>query len=568
MFFLKNKSGKMTVRKINELKPPMDARSCWNALTLHCNQTEALTMRQLFASDDHRFQRYSLEAAGLFLDYSKNRLTDETLQSLLQLARASGLEDKRAAMRDGQKINTTEHRAVLHTALRRPWSEALVVDGRDVMPDIRDVLLRLRAFTDKVRNGEWRGHSGLMITDVVHIGIGGSDLGPRFACEALTTYRHECLRVHFVANVDAHDLHTVLTDLVPASTLFVIASKTFITMETMMNAHTARTWCLDNDVPEAELHRHFAAVSTNLEGVRAFGIDVDNMFPLWDWVGGRYSLWSAIGVPIALQCGMDVFMELLAGAHAMDEHFFNAPLEANMPVLLALIGIWNANFLGARTVSIAPYHQHLQLLGNHLQQLDMESNGKSVNLDGFSLTRSSGPVIWGQAGTNGQHAYFQWLHQGTEWAPVDFVAVIRPTHSSHLHHEALLANCFAQSEALMKGKSLDEVSTELRTAGRSAEEIDRLAPHKVFPGNRPSNTILLPYLDPFHLGALIALYEHKVFVQGAIWGVNSFDQWGVELGKVLAVKIQKEMAANQVNPDSHHDASTQGLIERALRLGA
>ena len=525
------------------------------------NKSDAVPpLRTLFASDADRLKKHTLEAAGLVLDVSKNRVDDALLDGLFALARAAGVEARRDAMFAGERINVSENRAVLHVALRAPRDARFAVDGKDVMPDVHAVLDHMEAFSEEVRSGDWKGHDGRAITDVVHIGIGGSDLGPRFVEAALATYRSDKLAVHFVANVDAHALDDVLSRLRAATTLFIIASKTFTTAETMMNAHSARDWALAGGVPEDDLHRHFVAVSTNAKDVQAFGIDTRNMFGFWDWVGGRYSLWSAIGLPIALACGMTCFRDLLDGAAEMDAHFRTAPLEASLPVRLGLMGVVNANLLGARSVCIAPYHQHLELLPAHLQQVEMESNGKSVQLDGAPVTSKTVPVIWGQPGTNAQHAYFQCLHQGTEWAPIDFIAVIEPTHHHPEHHRALLANCFAQSEALMRGKTGDEAKAELLATGSDAAEAARLAPHKTFPGNRPSNTIVMQRLDPRSLGALVALYEHKVMVQGAIWNIDSFDQWGVELGKVLAKSIVDELA----HGGSHeHDASTAALIARA-----
>ncbi len=517
-------------------------------------------MRTLFEQDRGRAVAHTLEAAGLVLDASKNRVDDALLDALHALARDAGIERRRDAMFAGEKVNGTEGRAVLHVALRAPRAESLVVEGRDVVADVHQVLDHMGRFSDDVRSGAWTGHAGDPITDVVHIGIGGSDLGPRCVCMALSAYRHERLAVHFVSNVDAHAIDDVLHGKDAASTLFVIASKTFTTTETMMNARTARAWSLAGGVPEGALHRHFVAVSTNTEAVTAFGIDAANMFAFWDWVGGRYSLWSAIGLPIALAFGIDRFRELLAGAHAMDAHFAAAPLERSLPARLALIGILNADLLGARTLCVAPYHQRLELLPAHLEQLEMESNGKSVQVDGTPVRADTVPVIWGQPGTNAQHAYFQCLHQGTEWAPVDFIAVLEPSHRHPEHQRALLANCFAQAEALMRGKTIDEARDELVESGEAADDAARLAPHKTFPGNRPSNTILLPRLDPASLGALVALYEHKVFVQGAIWNVDSFDQWGVELGKVLAKTLVAELEGKA---SGAHDASTSALLERA-----
>jgi glucose-6-phosphate isomerase len=517
-------------------------------------------MRELFANEPDRLGKHVLEAAGIVLDASKNRVDDGLLAALFALARSANVEAKRDAMFAGERINVTENRAVLHVALRAPRDEAITVDGDDVVPEVHAVLDHMEAFSDDVREGRWKGHTGQAITDVIHIGIGGSDLGPRFVEAALASYRHGRLHVHFVANVDAQAFDDAVARLDAATTLFVIASKTFTTAETMMNAHTARAWALAGGVPEGELHRHFVAVSTNAKDVAAFGIDPKNMFGFWDWVGGRYSVWSAIGLPIALSVGMTRFRELLAGAHAMDRHFATAPVESSLPVRLALMGILNANLLGARSVCIAPYHQHLELLPAHLEQLEMESNGKSVRLDGSAVDCATVPVVWGQPGTNAQHAYFQCLHQGTEWAPIDFIAVIDPAHRHLEHHRALLANCFAQSEALMRGKTHDEAKAELLAAKIAPDEAERLAPHKTFPGNRPSNTLVLKTLDPASLGALVALYEHKVMVQGAIWGVDSFDQWGVELGKVLAKSIVDELTSGK---SEAHDASTAALIERA-----
>jgi glucose-6-phosphate isomerase len=520
-------------------------------------------MRELFASDPSRLAKHTLEAAGLTLDASKNRVDDALLAQLFTLAKAAGVEERRNAMFAGDRINVTEGRAVYHVALRAPRDATFLLDGKSVMPDVYAVLDHIQAFAEEVRGGAWKGHDGKAITDIVHIGIGGSDLGPRFVCAALHVYRHERLAVHFVANVDAQAIDDTLSTLDASTTLFIVASKTFTTAETMMNAHSARNWSLAGGVPEDKLHRHFVAVSTNAQAVSAFGIDTRNMFGFWDWVGGRYSLWSAIGLPIALACGMQRFRELLDGAAAMDWHFFSTPLEANMPVRLALMGILNANLLGARSVCIAPYHQHLELLPAHLQQVEMESNGKSVDLEGAPVASTTVPVIWGQPGTNAQHAYFQCLHQGTEWAPMDFIAVIDPTHPHLEHHRALLANCFAQSEALMRGKTAAEAKAELVASGTSAADADRLAPHKTFPGNRPSNTIVMQRLDPHALGALVALYEQKVLVQGTIWNVDSFDQWGVELGKVLAKSIVDEL---ETGSSESHDASTTALIDRARAL--
>ena len=544
--------------------PALNRSASLLALDSHAEQARQWHMRDLFAQDPQRFAQHSLEAAGLFLDYSKNRFTGTTLALLLALARECGVEARRNAMFSGEKINFTEQRAVLHTALRAPRTLPLQVDGQDVSADVHAVLEQMQGFTERVRSGAWTGHTGRAITDIVNIGIGGSDLGPAMVCRALRSDAHARLRMHFVANVDGHDLDSVLSCVDPHTTLFIIASKTFTTAETMLNAHSARAWFLRSGGID-DLPRHFVAVSTNTAGVTAFGIDPVNMFRFWDWVGGRYSIWSAIGLPVALAIGYDGFRAFLDGAHAMDMHFRTAPLENNMPVLLALIGLWNRNFLDCGSVSIAPYHHDLRQFPAYLQQLDMESNGKSITRDGTPVTTATGPVVWGEIGTNAQHAYFQLLHQGTDTVPVDFIACLGATHDLPGHQAALLANCFAQSEAFMRGKSAAEVRAQLQQQGMHADTIDALVPHKVFSGNRPSNTILLPALTPAALGALIALYEHKVFVQGVLWDINSYDQWGVELGKALAHSILGELQgqAGGAHDAAMHDSSTNGLIARA-----
>jgi glucose-6-phosphate isomerase len=525
----------------------------FHALAAHFAQAREWELRSLFEQQPDRFQRLSVEAAGLLLDYSKNRIDEQTMQLLLQLARESRLEEKRDAMFAGHRINSTEQRAVLHTALRSPPGTPLVVDGQNVIEEVHAVLERMAAFSERVRESK-------TITDIVNIGIGGSDLGPEMVCKALRSHADPRLTLHFVANVDGHDLDAVLCKLDPARTLFIVASKTFTTRETMMNAQSARAWFLQSG-SEADLARHFVAVSTNAEAVRAFGIDTDNMFPFWDWVGGRYSVWSAIGLPVMLAVGAERFREFLAGAHAMDEHFRQAPLESNMPVILAMLGIWYRNFFDSASLSIAPYHQDLCQFAAYLQQLEMESNGKRVRSDGSAVGVATCPVVWGDVGTNGQHAYFQLLHQGSDLVPVDFIAALKPAHALPGHQAALLANCFAQAEALMRGKSADEARAEMRAQNLPDERIEALVAHRTFPGNRPSNMILMDALTPFALGALIALYEHKVFVQGAVWGINSFDQWGVELGKVLAKTLEAELQGTP-RPDAH-DGSTNALIARA-----
>jgi glucose-6-phosphate isomerase len=539
-------------------QPALTSTASFQALASHAVDAKQWQLRQLFASDAQRFPKLTVDAAGLFLDYSKNRLDATTVGLLLDLARERGVEAQRDAMLRGEKINLTEQRAVLHTALRMPRGKKLVVDGQDVNADVHAVLDHVKEFTDRVRNGQWLGYSGKPITDIINVGIGGSDLGPKMAVLALRSYAHPRLKMHFVSNVDGHDMDAALAQVNPETTLFIIASKTFTTAETMLNATSARNWFLQNGGTADNLAKHFVAVSTNTKAVAEFGIDTANMFPFWDWVGGRYSVWSAIGLSVALAVGFGYFSDFLAGAHAMDEHFREAPLEQNMPVLLAMTGFWNRQFLDCGSLSIAPYHQDLNRFAAYLQQLDMESNGKRVTRNGAAVDTPTCPVVWGECGTNAQHAYFQLLHQGTDIVPIDFIAALRATHDLPGHHDALLANCFAQSEAFMTGKTADEVRADLASQNLSDDQIEALVPHKTFPGNRPSNTILMDQLTPGALGALIALYEHKTFVQGVIWDVNSFDQWGVELGKVLAKNIQSELAG-EVKPE-RHDSSTNGLI--------
>ncbi|WP_372398417.1 glucose-6-phosphate isomerase [Azospirillum sp. HJ39] len=536
--------------------------SAWAALVQHRLDMADTHMRDLFAADPGRFGAFSLEAAGLFLDYSKNRITQDTVGLLLDLARQQDVEGARARMFGGEPINLTEKRAVLHTALRNRSDHPVTVDGRDVMPAVRAVLERMDAFANSVRDGDWRGYTGQPITDVVNIGIGGSDLGPVMATEALKPFAHAHVALHFVSNVDGTHLAEQLKWLDPETTLFVIASKTFTTQETLTNAHSARRWFLETAQDEAHVARHFVAVSTNEAEVRKFGIDPANMFGFWDWVGGRYSLWSAIGLPIMIAIGPVRFAELLAGAHAMDEHFRTAPLDRNMPVLLGLLGVWYRNFWDASSYAVLPYDQYLHRFPAYLQQLDMESNGKSVTRGGEPVDYQTGPALFGEPGTNGQHAFYQLIHQGTSLIPCDFVAAAT-THNpigaeAGAHHRILLSNVLAQAEALMRGKTADEVRAEMTRSGKPAEEVEALVPHRVFPGNRPSNTILMQSLTPATLGALIALYEHKVFVQGIVWDINSFDQWGVELGKQLASTILPEMESGPA--EGAHDSSTTGLM--------
>ena len=529
----------------------------WQALQAHRVAWTGRHLRQLFATDPGRFPRFSVEIDGLLCDYSKHLIDDETLRLLCALARERDVEGQRAAMFAGEKINATEGRAVLHTALRNRSSCPVTVDGVDVMPGVRQVLAQLRAFCEEVRSGKWRGYTGLAITDVVNIGIGGSDLGPCMVCEALKPYASRKLRAHFVSNVDASHLVETLKNLDPATTLCIVASKTFTTQETIANARSARAWFLDQAKDEKHIARHFVAVSTNTVEVSKFGIDPANMFGFWDWVGGRYSLWSAIGLPIALAIGYERFEELLEGGFAIDEHFRSAPLERNLPVLMALLGLWYADFWDAGSHAVLPYDQYLHRFPAYLQQLEMESNGKGVTLDGTPIDYPTGAVLFGEPGTNGQHAFYQLIHQGTRLIPCDFLAAARSHNPLGAHHAMLLANVLAQAEALMTGKTADEARAELETSSLSTAEIERLTPHKVFPGNRPSTTILYPQLDPRTLGMLIALYEHKVFVQGVLWGINSFDQWGVELGKQLAKPILAEL---QGGAGGRHDSSTAGLL--------
>jgi glucose-6-phosphate isomerase len=525
----------------------------WRALADHYETVKDVHLRDLFAADPDRGARMTLEAAGLYLDYAKNRVTDETLEKLVALADATGVAALRDAMFAGEKINETEQRAVLHVALRNRSNRPIRVDGEDVMPGINAVLGRMARFANDVRSGAWRGFTGKPIRHVVNIGIGGSDLGPAMACEALKAYSDRNLDVRFVSNVDATHFAECARDLDPAETLFIVASKTFTTQETMTNARTARHWVLRTMVDEAAVARHFVAVSTNADAVRAFGIDTANMFEFWDWVGGRYSLCSAIGLPVMVGIGPDNFAELLEGCHLMDRHFAEAPLARNMPVLLGLLGIWYNNFFGAETLAVLPYDQYLHRFTAHLQQLDMESNGKSVSRDGRRVAHQTGPVIWGEPGTNGQHAFYQLIHQGTKLIPADFIGFCRSCNPLGDHHDKLMANCFAQTEALAFGKPSDAVAAE--------GVVPALVPHKTFEGNRPTNTILADTLNPRTLGALLALYEHKVFVQGAVWGVYSFDQWGVQLGKVLADKVLDELRGDD-EPELRHDSSTNELIKR------
>jgi glucose-6-phosphate isomerase len=536
----------------------------WRALEQHYEQTKTLHMRALFDEDPMRFERFSLEVGELFLDYSKNRVTTETMRLLVALAEQQGVAAWRDRMFAGEKINGTENRAVLHTALRNRSNRPVLVDGKDVMPEVNGVLAKMRRFTDAVRSGAWTGWTGKRITDVVNIGIGGSDLGPVMACEALKPYWQAGLRPHFVSNVDGTHIAETVKGLDPETTLFIVASKTFTTQETLMNAHSARSWLVERAKDERAVAKHFVAVSTATEEVKKFGIDPANMFEFWDWVGGRYSLWSAIGLSIACAIGMYSFEEMLAGGHAMDEHFRTAPLERNAPVILGLLGVWYMELFGAQTQALLPYDQYMHRFPAYFQQGDMESNGKRVDREGKPVEGyTTGPVVWGEPGTNGQHAFYQLIHQGTRLVPADFIAPIESHNKLGDHHLVLLANFFAQTEALMKGKTEGEARAELEAQKLPPERVAELAPHKTFPGNRPTNSILVQRITPQTLGMLVALYEHKIFTQGIIWNIYSFDQWGVELGKQLAKRIEPELrAAGDV---ATHDASTNGLINRWKR---
>ena len=532
----------------------------WKELQAHHGEVAGLHLRELFAADPKRGEKLTIEACGLYLDYSKNRVTDRTLELLLALAAERGLQGRIEAMFRGDKINTTEDRAVLHTALRAPRGEKIMVDGEDVVPAVHEVLDKMGAFADRVRSGAWLGHTGRKIRNVINIGIGGSDLGPVMAYEALKFYSDRALHCQFVSNVDSDDFAEAVCGLDPAETLFVISSKTFTTLETMTNAQTARDWVLRGlGGDESCVAKHFVAVSTNAEKVRAFGIDTENMFGFWDWVGGRYSMDSAIGLSTMVAIGPDNFRALLAGFHAMDEHFRTAPLGENLPVLMGLLAVWYGDFFDAQTAAVLPYEQYLKRFPAYLQQLTMESNGKSVTLDGRHVDYNTGAIYWGEPGTNGQHSFYQLIHQGTHLIPCDFIGFAKTLNPIGRHHDILLANMFAQAEALAFGKTAEQVEAE----GTRAE----LVPHRVFEGNRPSNTILAEVIDPQTLGKLVALYEHSVFTQGVIWDINSFDQWGVELGKVLAQRIIPELESKDA-PDLQHDSSTNALIARYRRMNS
>lgn len=530
----------------------------WQALEAH--KADNLTIPQLFAENPNRFEQYSLNFADqILVDYSKNAINEKTLGLLRQLANECGLSSAIEAMFTGQKINRTENRAVLHTALRNRSNTPVLVDGKDVMPEVNAVLAKMKDFCERVISGEWKGYTGKAITDVINIGIGGSDLGPYMVTEALRPYKNH-LTMHFVSNVDGTHIAETLKKVNPETTLVLVASKTFTTQETMTNAHTARDWLLAAAKDESAVAKHFAALSTNAKEVEKFGIDINNMFEFWDWVGGRYSLWSAIGLSIALSIGFENFEQLLAGAHEMDKHFRNTPIEQNIPATLALVGIWNSNFLGAETEALLPYDQYLHRFAAYFQQGNMESNGKFVGRDGKVVSYQTGPIVWGEPGTNGQHAFYQLIHQGTKIIPCDFIAPAQTHNAVGDHHAKLLSNFFAQTEALAFGKSKEVVEQEFLQAGKKLEEVAEIVPFKVFTGNKPTNSILVQKITPFTLGALIAMYEHKIFVQGVIFNIYSFDQWGVELGKQLANRILPELQGSE--KVTSHDSSTNGLINQ------
>jgi glucose-6-phosphate isomerase len=536
---------------------PLTQRAAWKALEAHYPKIRELHLRKLFAADPKRGERLTAEAVGIYFDYSKNRITDETVRLLLQLAEESGLRFRIDAMFRGEKINVTEKRAVLHVALRAPKGQAIVVDGEDVVPQVHAVLDKMADFSRRVRGGEWKGHTGKPIRNIINVGIGGSDLGPVMAYEALRYYSQRDLTFRFISNIDGTDFAEATRDLDAAETLFIISSKTFTTLGTMTNAHTARAWCLDTLSDEAAVAKHFVAVSTNAQEVKQFGIDTANMFEFWDWVGGRYSMDSAIGLSTMIAIGPEHFRAMLDGFHQMDEHFRTAPFERNLPVLMGLLAIWYNNFFGVQTVAVLPYEQYLNRFPAYLQQLTMESNGKHVRLDGTEVAYQTGPIYWGEPGTDGQHSFYQLIHQGTKLIPCDFIAFAQPLNPLGRHHDLLLANVLAQAEAMAFGKTSQEVQAEGTQPW--------LVPHRTFEGNRPSNTILLERLTPAALGKLVALYEQSVFTQGAIWQIDSFDQWGVELGKVLAQRVIPELES-QTKPQLKHDSSTNTLIRRYRKL--
>jgi len=544
--------------KTNAVPVSLAGLPAWQALMEHYEELAPLHMRDLFAQDPQRFDRFSLKLGDMLLDYSKNRITPRTMELLVELARQTGVAQWIERMFNGDPINHTENRPALHVALRNRDNRPIEVDGIDIMPMVNEQLERMRVLSDAVRTREWRGCFGHSITDVVNIGVGGSDLGPVMACEALRPYALHDLHIHFVSNVDESHILDTLEHLKPETTLFIIASKSFATADTLVNAETSKRWFLNNQRTIADMARHFVAVTANEQAAVDFVIPAVNIVRIWDWVGGRYSMWSAVGLSIAISVGMRHFEQMLEGAYAMDEHFRSAPIEQNMPMVLALLGIWYNNFFGTESYAVLPYDQHLHRFPPYLRQTDMESNGKSIDRDGMPVDYETGPVVFGQLGITGQHAFYQLMHQGTKMIPADFIAPVWVFNNLANHRESLMSNVFAQTEALMKGKTAEEVRAEMQAAGNSEDEIDRLLPYRVFPGNKPTNTLLFDELTPYTLGMLAALYEHKIFVQGCIWNINSFDQWGVELGKQLARTILPELASERdINT---HDASTNGLI--------
>jgi len=551
--FLKNKN----MSKLTELP-------AWQALQSHFSEMKDLHMRDLFDQDEARFEKFSTQMDDILLDFSKNRMTDETFRLLCDLARETNVEGWRDQMFVGLEINVSEYRPVLHTALRNRGNKPVFVDGEDVMPKINKVLQQMRYFSERVRGGHWRGYSGHLITDIINIGIGGSDLGPHVVCDAMKPYAQRGMNVHFVSNIDPTHLTEILKFVKPESTLFIVASKTFTTQETMMNAHSARDWFVQMTGSEKAVAKHFVAVTSNLNAAKEFGVLAENIFEFWDWVGGRYSLWSAIGLPIVLYLGMDRFEELLDGAYAMDEHFKNTPIEKNIPMILALLGVWYNNFFDAQSHAVMAYNQYLRRLPAHLQQLDMESNGKTITRDGERVDYLTGPIIWGETGSNCQHAFFQLLHQGTKPVPADFLIPARSKDPLGEQHSILVSNFLAQTRALMMGKTEAEARKELEESGVPEEEILEVLPHKIFEGNKPTNSIVFKKLDPHTMGALLAMYEHKVFVQGIVWNINSFDQWGVELGKQLAEDILPVLINREQTDD--YDCSTDGLLDYCKSL--
>ncbi|MDH5611579.1 MAG: glucose-6-phosphate isomerase [Gammaproteobacteria bacterium] len=544
--------------------PKLTELPAWKALKAHFAETKNLHMRDLFAQDNLRFEKFSTQMDDILMDFSKNRITDETFRLLCDLARETNVEGWRDQMFAGLEINISEYRPVLHTALRNRGNKPVIVDGEDVMPKINKVLQQMRYFSERVRGGHWRGYSGHLIKDVINIGIGGSDLGPHVVCDAMKPFAQRGMNVHFVSNIDPTHLTEILKFVQPESTLFIVSSKSFTTQETMMNSHSAREWFVRTTGSEKAICKHFVAVTSNIKAASEFGILPENVFEFWDWVGGRYSLWSAIGLPIVLYLGMDHFEDLLAGAYAMDEHFKNTPIEKNIPMILALLGIWYNNFFEAQSHAVMAYNQYLRRLPAHLQQLDMESNGKTITREGARVNYATGPIIWGESGSNCQHAFFQLLHQGTKPVPADFLIPAKSKDPLGKQHSVLLANFLAQTRALMKGKTEAEARLELEAAGMAEDKINEVLPHKVFEGNKPTNSIVFEKLDPRTLGSLLAMYEHKVFVQGVVWNINSFDQWGVELGKQLAGEILGVLSSRE-KTDSY-DVSTNALLDYCVSL--